>query len=265
MATIEVKVPDIGDFDEVPVIELFVKAGDTIAEEDPICTLESDKATMDVPSSAAGTIKEVLIKVGDKVAEGSVLLKVESADAAAAKEEPKAAAPAEKPAPAPETAKAAAPAAASHAGGADIECDVLVLGAGPGGYSAAFRAADLGLKTVLVERYPTLGGVCLNVGCIPSKALLHVAGVMDEVAHFADLGVAYTKPKLDIDKLRSHKEKVVGKLTGGLAGMAKGRKVEVVRGYGAFLDPNHVAVELTDGDGQDKTGKKKVVKFAKCI
>ncbi len=265
MATIEVKVPDIGDFDEVPVIELFVKAGDTIAEEDPICTLESDKATMDVPSSAAGTIKEVLIKVGDKVAEGSVLLKVESADAAAAKEEPKAAAPAEKPAPAPETAKAAAPAAASHAGGADIECDVLVLGAGPGGYSAAFRAADLGLKTVLVERYPTLGGVCLNVGCIPSKALLHVAGVMDEVAHFADLGVAYTKPKLDIDKLRGHKEKVVGKLTGGLAGMAKGRKVEVVRGYGAFLDPNHVAVELTDGDGQDKTGKKKVVKFAKCI
>ncbi|AUN94626.1 dihydrolipoyl dehydrogenase [Pseudazoarcus pumilus] len=265
MATIEVKVPDIGDFDEVPVIELFVKAGDTIAEEDPICTLESDKATMDVPSSAAGTIKEVLIKVGDKVAEGSVLLKVESADAEAAKEEPKAATPAEKPAPAPETAKAAAPAAASHAGGADIECDVLVLGAGPGGYSAAFRAADLGLKTVLVERYPTLGGVCLNVGCIPSKALLHVAGVMDEVAHFADLGVAYTKPKLDIDKLRSHKEKVVGKLTGGLAGMAKGRKVEVVRGYGAFLDPNHVAVELTDGDGQDKTGKKKVVKFAKCI
>ncbi|MBA4742703.1 MAG: dihydrolipoyl dehydrogenase [Azoarcus sp.] len=264
MATIEVKVPDIGDFDEVPVIELFVKAGDTIAEEDPICTLESDKATMDVPSSAAGVIKEVLIKVGDKVAEGSVLLKVESAQASA-KDEPKATAPAEKPAPAPETAKAAAPAAASHSGGADIECDVLVLGAGPGGYSAAFRAADLGLKTVLVERYPTLGGVCLNVGCIPSKALLHVAGVMDEVSHFADLGVAYAKPKLDIDKLRGHKEKVVGKLTGGLAGMAKGRKVEVVRGYGAFLDPNHVAVELTDGDGQDKTGKKKVVKFGKCI
>ena len=257
MATIEVKVPDIGDFDSVPVIELFVKAGDTLKKEDAICTLESDKATMDVPSPQAGTVKKVLIKVGDKVAEGSVLLELEAAgEAAAAPSAPpqKAEAPA-----------APAPAAASHSGSADIECDLLVLGAGPGGYSAAFRAADLGLKTVIVERYPTLGGVCLNVGCIPSKALLHVAGVMDEVSHFADLGVAYAKPKLDIDKLRGHKEKVVGKLTTGLAGMAKGRKVEVVRGYGAFLDPNHVEVELTGGDAQDKTGEKKVVKFKHAI
>jgi dihydrolipoamide dehydrogenase len=262
MATIEVKVPDIGDFDAVPVIELFVKAGDTLKPEDAICTLESDKATMDVPSPAAGTVRKVLIKVGDKVSEGSVLLELEAAGEAAAA--PSAPAPKAEAAPAPATA-APAPAAASHSGSADLECDLLVLGAGPGGYSAAFRAADLGLKTVIVERYPTLGGVCLNVGCIPSKALLHVAGVMDEVAHFADLGVTYAKPKLDIDKLRAHKEKVVGKLTGGLAGMAKGRKVEVVRGVGSFLDPHHVEVQLTTGDGKDLTADKKVVKFKQCI
>lgn len=262
MATIEVKVPDIGDFDSVPVIELFVKAGDTLKEEDAICTLESDKATMDVPSPAAGTVKKVLIKVGDKVAEGSVLLELEAAGEAAAA--PSAQTPNAE-APAAPAAAAPAPTAASHSGSADIECDVLVLGAGPGGYSAAFRAADLGLKTVIVERYPTLGGVCLNVGCIPSKALLHVASVMDEVTHFAELGVTYAKPKLDIDKLRGHKEKVVGKLTTGLAGMAKGRKVEVVRGYGAFLDPNHVSVELTGGDAQEKTGDKKVIKFKQAI
>lgn len=260
MALIEVKVPDIGDFDEVPVIEVFVKAGDTIQEEEAICTLESDKATMDVPSPSAGVVKDVLIKLGDKVSEGAVLLKLEAETSAeAAPKQPAAAEPA-----APATA-APAPAAASHSGSADVECDVLVLGAGPGGYSAAFRAADLGLKAVIVERYPTLGGVCLNVGCIPSKALLHIAGVMDEVSHFADLGVAYDKPKLDIDKLRTHKEKVVGKLTGGLAGMAKGRKVEVVRGTGSFVDPHHVEVQLTSGDGKDASGEKKVVKFKQCI
>ena len=154
---------------------------------------------------------------------------------------------------------------AASTGKADIECEMLVLGAGPGGYSAAFRSADLGMKTVLVERYATLGGVCLNVGCIPSKALLHVAAVMDEASHFAALGVEFAKPKVDIDKLRAHKSKVVGKLTTGLAGMAKARKVETVRGYGHFLDANHVEVELTTGDGQDKTGEKKVVKFQKCI
>ncbi|MDX9707498.1 MAG: biotin/lipoyl-containing protein, partial [Azospira sp.] len=186
---IEVKVPDIGDFDDVPVIDLFVKVGDTIKVDDAIVTLESDKATMDVPSSTAGVVREVLVKLGDRVKEGSLLIKVEAAaGAAASAPAPAATAPAPAAAPAapiaaPAPAPAPAPAAASHAGSADIECDMLVLGAGPGGYSAAFRAADLGLKTVIVERYATLGGVCLNVGCIPSKALLHVAAVMDEAEH----------------------------------------------------------------------------------
>ncbi|WP_407278248.1 dihydrolipoyl dehydrogenase [Aromatoleum evansii] len=264
MSQVEVKVPDIGDFDSVPVIELFVKVGDTIKVDDAICTLESDKATMDVPSSAAGVVTEVLVKVGDKVGEGAVLLKVEAAGAAAATAPAAAPAPAVAPA-ALAAAPVAAPAAASHAGGADIECDMLVLGAGPGGYSAAFRSADLGMKTVIVERYATLGGVCLNVGCIPSKALLHVAAVMDEAEHMSAAGIKFAKPEVDIDALRAHKDKVVGKLTGGLAGMAKGRKVEVVRGYGSFLDPNHVEVEVTTGDGQDKTGEKKVIKFKQCI
>ncbi len=265
---VEVKVPDIGDFDSVPVIELFVKVGDTIAVDDAICTLESDKATMDVPSSAAGVVREVLVAVGDKVGEGAVLLKVETAAAATAAGTPAGAAPAANAAAAPATAPtaaAAAPAAASHAGAADIECDMLVLGAGPGGYSGAFRAADLGLKTVIVERYPTLGGVCLNVGCIPSKALLHVAAVMDEAEHMGATGITFAKPAVDVDALRKHKDGVIGKLTGGLAGMAKARKVDIVRGYGSFLDPNHVEVELTTGDGQDKTGEKKVIRFKQCI
>ena len=258
MSLVEVKVPDIGDFSDVPVIDLFVKVGDTVKVDDAICTLESDKATMDVPSPVEGTVKEVLVQLGAKVSEGVLLIKVE-AGAAAAAPAPQAAAPA------PAAAPVAAPAAASHGGSADIECDMLVLGAGPGGYSAAFRSADLGLKTLIVERYATLGGVCLNVGCIPSKALLHVAAVMEEAQHAADLGVTFAAPTVDIDKLRAHKDKVVGKLTGGLAGMAKGRKVEIVRGYGTFLDPHHIAVEVTDGTGQDKTGTKKIVKFQKCI
>ena len=253
---VEVKVPDIGDFSDVPVIDLFVKVGDAIKVDDAICTLESDKATMDVPSTVAGTVKEVLIQLGSKVSEGALLIKVEAGTAAAA-------APVSAPT-TPSTA-AATPAAASHGGGGDIECEMLVLGAGPGGYSAAFRSADLGMKTVIVERYATLGGVCLNVGCIPSKALLHVAEVIEEAQHANDLGVTFAAPQVDIDKLRAHKEKVVGKLTGGLSGMAKGRKVEIVRGYGHFLDPNHIEVEVTDGSGQDKTGAKKVIKFQKCI
>lgn len=255
---VEVKVPDIGDFDSVPVIELFVKVGDTLQVDDAIVTLESDKATMDVPSPVAGTVKEVLVQVGSKVGEGALLIKVESGAAATT-------APAPAAATAPVVAPVAAPAAAAHAGGADIECDMLVLGGGPGGYSAAFRAADLGLKTVIVERYATLGGVCLNVGCIPSKALLHVTAVLEETAHLADAGVSFAAPQIDVDKLRAHKEKVVGKLTSGLAGMAKGRKVDIVRGIGAFLDPHHLEVEVTDGSGQDKTGSKKLVKFKQCI
>jgi dihydrolipoamide dehydrogenase len=262
MSLVEVKVPDIGDFSDVPVIDLFVKVGDSIKIDDAIATLESDKATMDVPCTVEGTVKEVLVQLGSRVSEGAVLIKVE-AGAAAAAPAPAASAPA--PAAAPAAAPVAAPTAASHGGTADIECDMLVLGAGPGGYSAAFRSADLGMKTIIVERYATLGGVCLNVGCIPSKALLHVAAVMEEAQHAADLGVTFAAPQVDLDKLRAHKDKVVGKLTGGLAGMAKGRKVDIVRGYGHFLDPNHIEVEVTDGTSQDKTGAKKVIKFKQCI
>ncbi|MBK9594290.1 MAG: dihydrolipoyl dehydrogenase [Rhodocyclales bacterium] len=258
MTILEVKVPDIGDFKDVPVIGIEVSPGDTVKAEDPLVTLESDKATMEVPSPAAGVVKEIKLKIGDKVAEGTLVLLLETAEAGAA-------APAPAPAPAAPPAAAPAPQAARHAGGADIETDMLVLGAGPGGYSAAFRSADLGLKTLLVERYAALGGVCLNVGCIPSKALLHVAAVMEEAAHMADCGVAFAQPKLDLDKLRAHKAKVVSKLTHGLAGMAKARKVDIVRGYGHFLDANHLEVELTQGEGQEKAGGKKVIRFQKCI
>ncbi|HNB04366.1 MAG TPA: dihydrolipoyl dehydrogenase [Thauera aminoaromatica] len=261
--TVEVKVPDIGDFKDVPVIEILVKPGDAVKAEDPLVTLESDKATMDVPSPAAGTVMEIRVQLGDKVSEGSLVLVLEAGTA----EKP--AAPASQPAPArapASTPASAAPAAAGHyAGEVDVDTDMLVLGAGPGGYSAAFRSADLGLKTVLVERYATLGGVCLNVGCIPSKALLHVAAVIDEAAHFAALGVEFGAPKVDIERLRAHKAKVVHKLTSGLAGMAKARKVDIVRGYGSFLDPHHLEVELTTGDGQGKSGEKKIIRFRKCI
>jgi dihydrolipoamide dehydrogenase len=272
MSLLEVKIPDIGDFKDVPIIEVLVKPGDVVQAEDPLITLESDKATMDVPSPAAGTVKELKVKVGDKVARGVTVLLLDAAiqsDAAPAPQSALVQAAATAPAPTasalPAASPASAPASAPYAGRADIECDLLVLGAGPGGYSAAFRSADLGLKTVLVERYATLGGVCLNVGCIPSKALLHVAAVMEEAAHFADLGVAFGKPDIDIDTLRAHKDKVVGKLTGGLAGMAKARKVQVVRGYGSFVDPHHLEVELTHGDAQDKTGEKTMVRFDRCI
>lgn len=254
---IEVKVPDIGDYKDVPVIEVSVKAGDTVKVDDALVTLESDKATMYVPAPVAGVVKELRVKVGDRVSEGAVVLVVEAAEAGAT------AASAPAPAAAPEPA--AAPVAGSFAGKADIECDMLVLGGGPGGYSAAFRSADLGMKTVIVERYPTLGGVCLNVGCIPSKALLHVANVIEEAAHFADVGVAFSLPSVDLDRLRAHKEKVIGKLTGGLGGMAKARKVDLVRGYGTFIDPHHVEVALTVGSGQERSGEKQIIRFEKCI
>ncbi len=285
---IEVKVPDIGDFKDVPVIEVLVKPGDTVAAEDSLVTLESDKATMDVPSPADGVVKDLKVKLGDRLSEGNVILTLEAAGDAAAKPAPAAAsksassaappkpgpgtapssagAPAAKAAATPSGAAAtAAPAAATYSGSVDLECEMLVLGSGPGGYSAAFRAADLGMKTVLVERYPTLGGVCLNVGCIPSKALLHVGAVMDEAAALSEHGISFGAPKLDLPKLLGWKNKVVGKLTGGLTGMAKARKVEVVRGYGMFLDAHHVIVELTDGPAQNKTGAKKMVRFQKAI
>ena len=301
MAMIEIKVPDIGDLDEVAVIELLVKAGDAIKAEQSLITVESDKASMEIPSSHAGVVKELRVKLGDKVKEGSVVLVLEgeasdtvgagsgassvAAASASTASHANAAAnssavtangvtasvgsgngsPATSSAASQNTNTTPAPTAATFGGSADIECDVLVLGGGPGGYSAAFRAADLGLSVVIVERYATLGGVWLNVGCIPSKALLHVASVMDEVSHMADLGVDFGKPKLNIDKLRGHKEKVIGKLTGGLAAMAKMRKVTTVRGYGAFVGANHLEVEETNGTGQDKTGTKKVVAFKKAI
>ncbi|MFZ1643848.1 MAG: dihydrolipoyl dehydrogenase [Candidatus Contendobacter sp.] len=257
---VEVKIPDIGDFKGVDVIEVLVKPGDAIALEDSLIVLETDKASMEVPSPAAGVVQEVKIKVGDKVSEGDVVLVL----ATSAEQAPSLPAPL----PVGEGSKHSPRPLGEGLGvrGApDIETEMLVLGAGPGGYSAAFRAADLGLKTVLVERYPSLGGVCLNVGCIPSKALLHVAAVMDEAEHFAQLGIVFGKPTVDLDTLRAHKGKVVNKLTGGLAGMAKARKVETVRGYGSFLDPHHLQVELTTGDGQDQTGEKKVIRFNQCI
>jgi dihydrolipoamide dehydrogenase len=236
MSLTEVKVPDIGDFKDVPVIEILVKPGDAVKAEDALITLESDKATMDVPSPAAGTVKEVKLKVGDKVAEGTLVLLLETGDAA--RSAPQVSPPARE---------------GLGEGGLIVECEMLVLGAGPGGYSAAFRSADLGMQTVLVERYATLGGVCLNVGCIPSKALLHVAAVIEEAQHAASAGVTFAAPQVDIDTLRAHKEKVVGKLTSGLAGMAKARKVEVVQGVGQFVDAHHLAV----GD--------KTIRFQKCI
>ena len=249
----DVKVPDIGDFKDIPVIEVHVKPGDTVEKEQSLITLESDKATMDVPSPAAGTVKEVKLKVGDTVSEGTLVLTLEGGGAASASAPaPQQAAPA-----AAAAAPAPAPQAGSYSGAADVECDMLVIGAGPGGYSAAFRSADLGMKTVLVERYSTLGGVCLNVGCIPSKALLHTALVIDEAAELAAHGISFGEPKVDLDKLRGFKEGVVKKLTGGLAGMAKARKVQVVTGVGSFVDPYHMEVQGADG--------KKVVKFKQAI
>ncbi len=256
MAGVEVKVPDIGDFKEIEVIEVLVKPGDAISKEQSLVTLESDKATMEIPSPGAGVVKELKLKVGDKVSQGSVILVLESEEKSKTEE------------PAPKPTPPAAPSplvrgatketdrgATSKAG--DTDCDVVVIGAGPGGYSAAFRAADLGLKTVLVERYPVLGGVCLNVGCIPSKALLHTAAVMDAARGLADHGISFGEPKVDIAKLRAFKDKVVGKLTGGLAAMAKMRKVTVLQGVASFLDPNTLEVEGKDG--------KKTLRFAHAI
>jgi dihydrolipoamide dehydrogenase len=264
MATIEVKVPDIGDFKDVAIIEVLVQPGDKVKPEQSLITVESDKASMEIPSSHAGVVKDLKVKLGDKINQGSVILTLEAAaESAAVSSSPAAASPA---APAASTTVAApAPAASPHASQADADCDLLVLGAGPGGYSAAFRAADLGLKVVLVERYPTLGGVCLNVGCIPSKALLHVAAVMDEANHLAKLGIDFGTPTIDIDKLRAHKGKVISKLTGGLAAMAKMRKVTVLRGYGEFTDSHHLTIQETTGVGQDKMDARKTVRFKRAI
>jgi dihydrolipoamide dehydrogenase len=248
---IEIQVPDIGNFDSVDVIEVHIKPGDSIGVDDSLITLESDKASMDIPSTHAGTVKEVKIKVGDKVAKGALILTLETAASEASEAPAKPAAPAAAPAPAPVQAVApvAAPAPAPAATGpSDLHAEVLVLGAGPGGYTAAFRAADLGKKVVLVERYPSLGGVCLNVGCIPSKALLHAAKVLTEAEEMAEHGISFGKPQIDLDKLRNWKSKdVVNKLTGGLTQLAKQRNVTVVTGRGEFTNPNQLQVTGSDG------------------
>jgi len=262
---VEVKVPDIGDYKNIPVIEVLVKPGDTVKAEDPLVTLESDKATMDIPAPSGGVVKALSLKPGDKVSKGTLILTLEEGSSAAA-------APAAKPAATAAPAPAAAPAAAKPAPApaaataaktdfsgikADFHAEVVVLGAGPGGYTAAFRAADLGKKVVLIERYPTLGGVCLNVGCIPSKALLHMAKVITEADEAAHAGITFGKPVIDIDKLRAWKDGVLGKLTKGLGGMAKQRKVQVVTGRGEFASANTLRVETAEGV--------KTVAFENCI
>lgn len=259
--TIEVKVPDIGDFSNVPVIEVLVSVGDTVAKEQGLVTLESDKATLEVPSPAAGVVKEIKVKVGDTLSQGDLVAVLEGEGAGVAEAGTAAAAPGAPPAtPSPARPDAAtAPKAAAGTGGqADIQCRMVVLGSGPGGYTAAFRAADLGLDTVLIERYPALGGVCLNVGCIPSKALLHAASVIDEAAHASECGIDFATPQVNLDKLREYKDKVVGKLTGGLAVMARQRKVRVVQGTGVFLSPNEIQIT-----GED--GKTQLLRFEQCI
>jgi dihydrolipoamide dehydrogenase len=241
---IEVKVPDIGDFADVPVIEVHVAPGDTVIVDDPLITLESDKATMDIPAPAAGTVTDVRVSVGDRVSDGHRILDLQTSEPAAAP-----------PAPAPAPAAAARPPSARPS---DVHAEVLVLGSGPGGYTAAFRAADLGKAVVLVERYPKLGGVCLNVGCIPSKALLHAAKVIAETREMAEFGVSFGAPQVDTDQLRGWKDKVVDRLTGGLAGLARQRKVTVVQGYGRFVSTNQLEVEAADGT-------RKTVSFEQAI
>ena len=258
-----VVVPDLGDFKDVEVIDVLVKPGDTVQLETPLITLETEKATMDVPSSAAGVVKSVVVKKGDRVSKGSAIIEVEGQQSAAA-EQPQQPAPAAAPKPAeapkapeaPKPAEAPTPAEPAKSS-ASYDFEVVVLGAGPGGYTAAFRAADLGMKTALIERWPQLGGVCLNVGCIPSKALLHAAKVIEEAEAMGSAGVQFGKPQIDATKLREWKNKVVGKLTGGLATLAKQRKVEVIRGTGKFVSPHEIEVT--------SDGAKRRVSFAHCI
>ncbi|MCE1176070.1 MAG: dihydrolipoyl dehydrogenase [Burkholderiales bacterium] len=266
---IDIKVPDIGDYKNIPVIEIFVKVGDTVAVEDALLTLESDKATLDVPSSHAGVVREIKVKVGDKISEGSIVVVLETSETTTTTAT---ATTAQMATPATESQSATTAIAPSTPAAPltdemadtphDLACEMLVLGAGPGGYSAAFRAADLGMDVVLVERYATLGGVCLNVGCIPSKALLHSVAVMDEARHLSAHGISFAEPQIDIDKLRDYKDSVVNKLTTGLAGMAKMRKVNVVQGVGQFIDPHHLQVTATDDEGKQTS---KTIRFKQAI
>lgn len=260
MSLIELKVPDIGGHENVDIIAVEIKTGENIEVEQTLITLETDKATMDVPATTAGVIKEIRVKVGDKISEGGVIALLETADTATT----------ETPTTSPQqpAAPVSAPQTTTFSGNTDAQYDVVVLGGGPGGYSAAFAAADEGLKVALIEQYATLGGVCLNVGCIPSKALLHNAAVIDEVKHLAANGIKYPDPEIDINQLRAYKEKVISKLTNGLAGMAKMRKVEIMRGRGEFIDANHIEVTLTESTQYEQanpTGTKKIVGFKNAI
>jgi dihydrolipoamide dehydrogenase len=253
MATVEVRVPDIGDFKDVPIIEVYVSAGSEVRAEDPLITLESDKASMEVPAPQAGRIEAIHIKVGDKVSQGSLIVTL--SDSLAAAQSPSSAG--SESAPIPPNIPPPAPAAKPATGKADMHAEVLVLGAGPGGYTAAFRAADLGKKVVLVERWPTLGGVCLNVGCIPSKALLHAAKVIDEARDMGAHGIAFGRPDINVDKLRGWKDGIVKRLTGGLSGLARQRKVAIVQGVGRFTAANQIEIE--------GGGSKKLVSFDQAI
>ena len=262
MSTVEVKVPDIGDFDNVEIIEVLVAAGDVVAEEDSLITVETDKATMEIPSPVSGIIQSFNISVGDTVSQGSLLCTVVvKGDAVApveAAEEKIETASTETPVVKTPAETIDTPAAASFSGDVDEQAELVILGSGPGGYTAAFRAADLGKKVILIEKEEVLGGVCLNVGCIPSKALLHIAEVVSEAPELEEAGVTFNKPKIDTNKLRAHKDGVIGKLTGGLKQMAKQRKVKTVHGYGKFTSANTIEVEAADGS-------KQTIGFENCI
>ena len=260
-----IHVPDIGDFQDIPVIEVLVKPGDEVVKEQALIVLESDKATMEVPSDVSGKVVSISVKIGDRVSLGTPILSLEVSAGEAPKGTPSVPEKAPEIAAPVSAAPALAPVAGAYSGHVDHQCQLLVLGSGPGGYSAAFRGADLGLNTILVERYSTLGGVCLNVGCIPSKALLHTAAVMEEVKSMSKHGVSFGAPTIDLDALRSHKQGVISQLTNGLAGMAKARKVTFLRGVGTFLDAHHLQLEETSGNSWDVTGKKEVVRFEKVI
>jgi len=241
---VNVEVPDIGDFTDVDIIEVLVSVGDTIAEEDALITLESDKATIEIPSPSAGTVTEVLVSVNDKVTQGNLILKLEvTAGENSSSNDTDTAAPAKtEEAEKPATSASAPTAQTTPIGDSDLHAEVVVLGSGPGGYTAAFRAADLGKKVILIEKFSNIGGVCLNVGCIPSKALLHTAEIINEAAVMADHGIDFGKPKIDIVKLAGFKNKVIKQLTGGLAALAKQRKVQIVTGYGKFTSANTLEV-----------------------
>lgn len=252
---VEVKLPDVGDFTDVEVIEILVEPGDTIELEQGLITLESDKASMEIPSSAAGVVRDIKVSIGDRISEGSLILTVESS--AAAPEQPSVETAGQHVSSAPVKFADDAPAVEGSQGVADIHTQVMVLGAGPGGYTAAFRAADLGKNVVMVERYPDLGGVCLNVGCIPSKALLHTVDIINEAADLSHMGVSFSKPKVDLEQLRAGKDKVVNKLTSGLKGMARARKVQVIQGTAQFISPRQLSIETSDGTT--------IVEFEHCI